>query len=109
MATFIGQPDHGASLDVSLRLRKASFGDGYEQRTPDGLNYIKEVWNLNFTVRTNAEILSHDSFLRANGISFDWITPKGVMKKFKCENWGISVTHDGDWQMRATFEEVFET
>jgi phage-related protein len=108
MATFTGVPDQGCDVQTSLRFRKAEFGDGYEQRIPDGLNYIKETWSVSFTLRTKTEILAHDTFLRANAASFDWVTPKSESKKFKCENWSMSPMHDGNWSLSGTFEQVFE-
>lgn len=110
MSTFTGVPDAGATKETKSRVRKAMFGDGYEQRTPDGLNNLYEVWPLNFTVRTKAEILAYDTFLRdLNGAtSFDWVTPEGLTKKFKCESWSASYYNDFNATMSALFEQVYE-
>ena len=36
-------------------VRKAAFGNGYSQAAPDGINYIKDVWNVTFEMLTQAE------------------------------------------------------
>lgn len=37
-------PRVGASEAPSVRRLEATFGDGYEQRTPDGLNNVRGQW-----------------------------------------------------------------
>lgn len=111
MATFsVSLPDIGASKQVVPRTRKLRFGDGYEQRVPDGLNSVTEKWTLNWTVRPRSEIDQIDTFLTdQGGVSwFYWTTPQGRLKKFKCESWSPVFAQDRDCSLSAVFEEVFE-
>ena len=35
-----------SSKDAKINLLTTSFGDGYEQRVPYGINYKKDVWKI---------------------------------------------------------------
>lgn len=111
MAVFTWLPDHGLTKQVKTRSNKMSFGDGYEQRVADGINTLKESWNPSFSLRTRTEIDAIDAFLVARkGVeSFDWVSPSGVQKRFKCEEWAPLYNHNGDCSLSATFMQVFET
>jgi len=110
MATFTWVPDHGASSDVNTRVNSLAFGDGYEQRSTDGLNTVSEDWSLNFTLRTKAEITAIADFLRERGgyERFDWTTPMGDALVFICKRWSPVATHDGNWSLSCVFEQRFE-
>jgi phage-related protein len=47
--TFTWCPRINAEADTNFRVRKAQFGDGYEQVSGDGLNTRSQQWTLNFT------------------------------------------------------------
>lgn len=102
-------PDQGASPEIRTRTKKMSFGDGYEQRSGDGLNSVKEIWSLNWSGRTKAEIEAICNFLAAElGVTyFLWTSPRGTQIKVKCESWKPSYNHDFDCSLTATFEQVF--
>ena len=110
MATFTYTPDFGAELKEVPRVRVAKFGDGYEQRSAEGINAIQEVWSLSFNTRTNAERDAIRAFLRARaGVeAFDWTTPLGTVGKWVCRDWSVSMRAAGVNDMSFTFEQVFE-
>lgn len=106
--TFTWFPDVGSTQTVEPRVLLAPYGDGYEQRVQDGINHIKEVWELSFTCgpAVSLEILD---FLRARGgwQSFNWTSPDGLVGLWVCRKW----THnrkvgEGIRQISATFEKV---
>jgi phage-related protein len=47
--------DRLARTQNTQRVRKFSFGDGYEQRVPDGINTLNQSFNVNFVNRPEAE------------------------------------------------------
>lgn len=79
------------------RVLKAQFGDGYEQRSQDGINACMQVWNLVFDTLTFAELTAIDNFLTAAGgwQKFTWVTPPpfSASKTFVCENWAWTYDH----------------
>jgi phage-related protein len=108
MATFtLSTPDQGATKSLKPRLRVSRFGDGYDQRVPDGLNYMLESWSLNFSGKTKAQVLAIETFFTTHGghTAFDWTTPDGVLKKFVCQEWKTTPSHDLDWSISCTFEQ----
>lgn len=110
MAFFqIASPDHGATLNLEPRVRTTSFGDGYNQEVPDGINDLVEKWDVSFSNRQKSIIDSIDTFFRENrGVAFDWSNPDGVIIKVKCRAWSKTVNHSMDSSMTATFVQDFE-
>jgi len=109
MAVFAIAPDFGSPLAVQPRVLTAQFGDGYSQRTGDGINIAPRSWSLQFTSRTTAEKDAIEGFLVArNGIeSFDWTPPTGAAGKFLCKSWQVTPQNAVTWSISATFDEVF--
>lgn len=111
MPTFTWSPDYQASKDMTPKVRKIQFGDGYEQRVRDGMNNLPEVWSVRFVNRPIEEIDEIDDFLRnlAGADSFDWTPPRASeARKFKCESWQRAIDHPTIDSLSATFTEVFE-
>ena len=48
MPTFTWAPQYGAANEVKPSVLTASFGDGYEQRTKNGINNLPRSWSLTF-------------------------------------------------------------
>jgi len=110
MATFSYEADNGAQNAAEPRVLRSQFGDGYEQRSGDGINIRPRAWTLTFSSRTAAEMSPIVAFLEArNGIeSFDWTPPSGSAGKFVCRRWQHTIVRYGVQNLSATFEEVFE-
>lgn len=107
---FTWLPDQGATKSVTTRTNSLQYGDGYEQSVGDGMNTVIESWTLNFTLRPRTEIDAIDAFLTAKGgvERFDWATPQGLTKRFKCVAWTPAYNHDGDAALSCVFEQKFE-
>lgn len=62
--------DRLARSQSTQRVRKYSFGDGYEQRVADGINTLNQTINANFVNRPEAEAEALiDFFETKNGVS----------------------------------------
>lgn len=111
MAVFnLALPDYGVAKRSKPRVNRIRFGDGYSQRSTDGINANMPIWSLAFTLRTRALIDSIDAFLAARGgvEAFDWTNPSGALVKVICEEWQPVYNHDGDASLTCAFEEVPE-
>lgn len=99
------------TLDETPRVTATGYGDGYEQRSADGINNLAQVWDLNFEEVDNAIAGEIVAYLRArNGVeAFDW-TPKWetVPIKVICKSWKRSPDGDGLSRISARFEQKFE-
>jgi phage-related protein len=111
MATFTWVPDRGVTRNIEMRVNEVSFGDGYSQRTDDGINPMNVDVPLSFTLRTKDEINSIDDFLvdKAGSQSFDWTNPRGQNFKYICKSWAPTYNHDGDCSLTCTFKRVYES
>ncbi len=93
------------------RIRKVSFGDGYEQAAAEGLNPLKRTYDARFNARPNADIETIRAFLSERGGHTPFLfAPLGEAAaiQWRCETWegptAVSATHAS---LRATFIEDF--
>lgn len=89
-------PDQPLSRDDEWRLRTAQFGDGYAQRTLDGINALNRKWTLTWALRDATVINAMVDFLVAQQAkAFDFKEdPTGAAYKVFCDSWRI------DWELR---------
>ena len=108
MSTFTWTPDEGATCEREPRVLAVAFGDGYEQRTADGINADMKTWQLSFSVRSNSEIVAIDAFLAAEAgvTAFDWTDPDGHAGKWVCKKWSRRAGVANVQSVTATFREV---
>ena len=110
METFNYVPAPGQSKNVTPRVLKAQFGDGYSQRVGDGINFKPRIYNLVFN-REVSELNAIDAFLTARaGIeAFYWTPLNGTAGVWLCESWARTDTLLHVGSISATFTEVFES
>ncbi|MBM2769927.1 phage tail protein [Burkholderia anthina] len=107
--TFNWSPTvEGFGGDATLKVAKASFGDGYTQRSADGLNNRKSTYNLRFV--GNADKISAIlAFLdgHAGAASFFWTPPLRSQGRFVCEKYTEPVKNGHFYTITAQFEQTF--
>lgn len=108
MSTFSFSPAYAVNQNVQPRVRMTQFGDGYMQRSADGINTQIRIWNLNFK-GIETEIDAVESFLsNENGLtSFDWLPPTGLAGKWICPSWDRGINDYNDHTLTTQFIEVF--
>lgn len=86
------QPDVPIQVDREWRLRIAQFGDGYQQRTLDGINALGSKFQVSFEQRPKDIILAMDAYLQAEkASSFNFLEPaSNVTYKVFCDSWSIT-------------------
>lgn len=113
MDTFTWIPSQGGKLTDTPRVLSMKFGDGYEQRAPDGINNIDTSWDVSFTHRTDKEFQDILNFLRAlQGVgSFLWRPPTigGVKDTYLCRKWDGANNEHNDFEVTGTFERDFSS
>lgn len=107
--TFSWNPDLGARQSIKPNVAQTKFGDGYELRIKQGLNYKPKTWELSFT-GNSGEILPILAFLDARGgsESFLWSDPLGNTALYVCRAWSSNQQNFGVYSITATFEQIFE-
>jgi len=107
MAIFTWYPDAGHSREMEPRAMGSRFGDGYEQRTADGINTQLGVWVLTFT-GGRAEADAIDSFLKARGgvEHFTWTNPDEETGLYLCRKWTKRRERSVKTTISCQFEQV---
>lgn len=105
--TFSWTPLIDPQGQVTLRARKAQFGDGYKQHVADGINAVVKSWPLSF-VGNGAVISPIAAFLESHiGVSFYWTPPLGVQGYYSCVAYQL-VSHGADVHtLTATLQQEF--
>lgn len=89
------------------RVRRAQFGDGYAQRSKDGINNDLISHTLKFRGRDSI-IDEIDLFLKDRGAveSFLFSLKGGHLRLYTCEEWNRSEIDFNSSEISATFQEV---
>lgn len=112
MTTFVWVPSYSSPRKVQVQLRRAPFGDGYEQRSGVGINNLARTWDLKFTTTPGVTAQAIISFLEANtnGQSFDWVppflNPSASSIKVTCVEFEANPVGYDVYDISATFAQV---
>jgi phage-related protein len=111
MAVFDWAETNATSLSAEARVRTMVLGDGYEQRAPDGLNPVRQTWQLSFEGSDNAAADAMVAFwhTHAGAAAFDW-TPLWAATPIRvvCAAWSRAPATADTSDLSATFRQVFE-
>ena len=111
MAQLPYQPLRGSSRSVTPRFLRADLGDGYDQRSGDGIQTIKEEWSVIFAPMDQTSANTLVAFFEGlEGYQkFEWIPFRQTTeKKFICTNFTENYAGDSLTQVQATFRQVFD-
>lgn len=110
-------PDKTLGRQISPKVLVAKFGDGYEQRIADGINSIKETYNLSFRHREKAFIDDVVQFLDSQkgvtkfslNIPDSNVTPSGEREiKVVSENYNVVYEYDNFYSLTVQLRRVYE-
>lgn len=104
------KPEYGAAKTIEPRVLLTDFGDGYSQRSADGINNNQEEWSLTWKLPiADADILSAFFEARGGHESFDWIPPReSTSRKWTIKNWSRSPWKVNGDSITATFKRTFD-
>ncbi|QIG76831.1 minor tail protein M [Rhizobium phage RHph_Y1_11] len=101
----------GTSEDHTPSILVNNFGDGYVQRTPDGLNHDLARLSPKFEVMTYAEAETIMAFFKARkGTEPFWFQLPGAAspQKWVCTSWSRSWDGEVTQSVTANFQEVVD-
>jgi phage-related protein len=119
----VPEVSYGSSITTTVRLNKVQFGEGYEQRSLDGINSTPLVFDVVFRNRSQRVIEEVVRFLKGDKVFYDrtpdeyfyMIPPApfddGILqtpRKFKCEEWKTTAEAHNNYTLTTQFKEVFE-
>jgi phage-related protein len=114
---FFWKPSYNSKIENKPRIRYNQFGNGYQQRIPDGLNTSLVEFNVGFENRSELETVSILHFLQQrNGQeSFIYNIPTIFSKslnnlntRFICPDWTSSYVSYNNYNIECKFVEVPE-
>ncbi len=107
---FIWKPAYNPSLTKTPRVRLIKFGDGYEQRSPDGIQASLLDSDFTFEGRDLSETTAICHFLEVQGATKAFLftppAPFGTRRRFVCRSWTATPTFYNNYTVRGKFEEV---
>lgn len=106
---FTWSPRLNPQSDISFRLRKAKFGDGYEQVSGDGINARSQKWSLEFTGR-GEYITAIRQFIDLHGgiKAFQWKPPLEPVGLYRCTEHKLTPLGGDNYSLSLTFTQAFK-
>lgn len=97
---------------IEKNILVAKFGDGYEQRTPNGLNYVRQKWSIqweNISLTDLQTIESAIATTRYGADAFLW-TPftESTQKKFLYDAHDVQFLSGDLATVNMTITQVFD-
>jgi len=113
---FIWIPSYASQLQLKPAVNVIKFGNGYEQRVPDGINANALRFNLTFEGRDKGETRAIAHFFHkrkgSEGFFFNCPFPYNFdgsqlyPKRFVCEEWDISYNFYNNYNITARIAET---
>lgn len=103
-------PDQSSRKRTEFRTLEASFGDGYSQASPDGLNSVRDIWTLSWSSLDETEKDAVEDFFKARGTHdpFDWMAPgASAAQRWKIVGGFDTRSRGGDYVISTVFREDF--
>lgn len=103
-------PSTPSTKDVNPRVNTAKFGDGYSQRSEDGLNSSEETFQAQWQSLRSSDADTMEAFFRAHkSTPFLWTVPlESVQRKWVAAKWSRGYVGGDTVSLSATFTEVFD-
>jgi len=104
---FVWKHAYKANNKNTPRIKTISFGDGYTQRIPDGINTLLLNFSLTFESRDLHEITAilHFLTIRNASESFVWLppAPRGQLTTVVCPEWSDVQEFYNTYTIQGTF------
>lgn len=114
MAITTFTPPRTPSLDskktVTYRVKNAGFGDGYVQRSVDGINAAVVTWDLVWKTLSISDANTIEAFLtaRAGFEAFYYTAPSDVQRKYICGSVSRVQSEASGDTITVTLSQVFD-
>ncbi|CAM3536609.1 Phage minor tail protein [Vibrio aerogenes CECT 7868] len=102
-------PDYNSGASISHDVVSVSFGDGYEQRMPKGINNTQLSYSLSWSGLTQSERDTLVDFLMKHGgvTPFYWTPWDGQTQLWICEKYAVSPKPANYYDISATFTKSY--
>src|ERR1051325_8958521 len=104
--------DQSSSRSTQRNMNVVSFGGGYEQSMPMGINYRRDIWNIVLTGLNVNERNTIIAFLDAvsNGDVITWQSPyDSVTKRYRLTgDWSITDVGGNIYSITCMLRQVYD-
>lgn len=101
-----------STKQIQTNLLVAQFGDGYTQRTPNGINYARQQWTISWENITNADLVTIETAIasaRYGSDAFTWTPFNEVSsKKFMYQTHGVTFNSGNTCSVNMELTQVFD-
>lgn len=104
-------PSISSSRNKKMRTLESTFGDGYSQRSGDGLNINGETWQAEWGALTPEQADEIEAFFEAHKgyVAFLWQAPMSpIPLKYRCKEWSRGFPSGNLVSISAALEKVFD-
>lgn len=104
-------PSIPSSRNRKMRTAESNFGDGYTQRSGDGLNTNLETWRAEWSALTPEQAEEIEAFFEAHKgyVAFFWQAPYSpVALRYRCKEWSRGFPTGNLVSISAELEKVFD-
>lgn len=107
---FYWKPNYNSTIGIDARVKEISFGDGYTQTVPDGINNILLPIELSFDLRGENEAQAILHFLEKRKGSEPFVftppPPFGINKLFKCKSFSSTYVFYDNFSIKIQIMET---
>lgn len=110
---FFWKPSYQTTISSEPRVRVIQYGNGYQQRVPDGINPDLITFNANFDNRKEKEAVSILHFLKARKAQESFIynlpivySKSALNTRFISSSWSVDYNSYNNYSIKAKFQEV---
>ncbi|WP_265497943.1 phage tail protein [Providencia rustigianii] len=97
----------GMKTDFTPRIKSVRFGDGYEQRQPDGINHQLRKFNINLSLKPSIAEQALSFLAKHSGVTSFLFQPEKSKQTIRvvCKKWS-SDSGNIRTSISAEFEEI---
>lgn len=107
---FFWVPSYGSAANLKPKIKQIKYGDGYEQRVPDGISNNLLTLDLTFDLMTRNKMTAITHFLNLRGGKEAFVylpqPPFSLNKLFVCREIPIVNNFFNNYSMKLVFDEV---
>lgn len=102
--------DFSSAQQVDFAIKENDFTAGYTQRDQDGINNVRDTWQVSFPQLSFTDMEELWTFLqdKKGYVSFMWTPPREVgARRWTCTKLSRSADSSNAWNVQAVFEQQF--
>ncbi len=104
-----------STMKRAPKVLSSSYGDGYEQLSPDGINNVAEQWTVVWENLSSTDANTLETLWQTTRYGVDYVTwtpplpsPLNTSKKYRIKSLDMVVSSGNIFTYQATVQQVFD-